>query len=188
MKGSPSTAATTTAPTTTATTTSRAATTASAAASAPPAAQAQGPGPQLTILYDGGCPLCLREVSLLRRRDGLRGRLAFVDIDAPDYDPGRFGGISYRQAMGRIHAIAADGSVLRDLEVFRRAYQLVDLGWIYAPTRWSLLRPLTDAVYGFWARQRLRWTGRPNLDQLCRDRQSCGVPQSARPALETPRP
>ncbi|MFN6133120.1 MAG: thiol-disulfide oxidoreductase DCC family protein [Synechococcaceae cyanobacterium] len=144
--------------------------------------------PQLTVLYDGGCPLCLREVRLLQRRDGQRGRLAFVDIDAADYDPSRWCGIGYRQAMGRIHAIAADGTVLCDLEVFRRAYQLVDLGWLYAPTCWPLLRPLADAVYGFWARQRLRWTGRPDLDQLCRDRQSCGVPASALGSLEVLRP
>ncbi|MEB3361310.1 MAG: DUF393 domain-containing protein [Synechococcaceae cyanobacterium] len=143
--------------------------------------------PQLTLLYDGGCPLCLREVRLLQRRDGKRGRLAFVDINAPTYESSRLGGISYRQAMGRIHAIAADGTVLRDLEVFRRAYQLVDLGWLYAPTRWPLLRPLADALYGFWARHRLRWTGRPDLDTLCRDRQSCAVnpsPPSAQEALK----
>ena len=178
VKGSPSATASMTS----------ASTTANATASAPSAARVLGSGPQLTLLYDGGCPLCLREVGLLRRRDGLRGRLAFVDIDVPDYDPGRFGGISYRQAMGRIHAIAADGTVLRDLEVFRRAYQLVDLGWIYAPTSWPLLGPLVDAAYGFWASQRLRWTGRPDLDQLCRDRQSCGVPQPPHPTPQTPRP
>jgi predicted DCC family thiol-disulfide oxidoreductase YuxK len=34
----------------------------------------------LTLLYDGACPLCLREVKFLKRRD-LHGRLAFVDID-----------------------------------------------------------------------------------------------------------
>lgn len=182
MKDSPS-ATTSTFATATAT-----ATAAMATASPSPSAQTLGPGPQLTVLYDGGCPLCLREVGLLRRRDGQRGRLAFVDIDAPDYDPGRFGGISYRQAMGRIHALAADGTVLRDLEVFRRAYQLVDLGWLYSPTRWPLLGPLADAAYGFWARQRLRWTGRPDLEQLCRDRQSCGVQEPPHPALEPPRP
>lgn len=181
VKDSPSATATTA----TATAVSAAA---KATASPAPAALALGPGPQLTLLYDGGCPLCLREVGLLRRRDRLRGRLAFVDIDAPDYDPGRFGGITYRQAMGRIHAIAADGTVLRDLEVFRRAYQLVDLGWLYSPTRWPLLGPLANAAYGFWAGQRLRWTGRPDLEQLCRDRPSCGVQEPTHPALETLRP
>jgi predicted DCC family thiol-disulfide oxidoreductase YuxK len=126
---------------------------------------------ELTILYDGACPLCLREVRFLRSRDQRlhpdTPRLAFIDIDAPDYDPARHGGIGYRQAMGRIHAIGGDGTVLCDVAVFRRAYDLVGLGWLYAPTRWPLLGPTIDGLYGLWASLRLRLTGRPSLDQLC---------------------
>ncbi|MEB3200052.1 MAG: DUF393 domain-containing protein [Synechococcaceae cyanobacterium] len=146
-------------------------------------ARSQTPDPApaaLTLLYDGGCPLCLREVRLLRSRDAGRGRLAFVDIDVPDYDPDAHAGITYRQAMGRIHAIAADGQVLRDLEVFRRAYELVDLGWLYAPTRWPGVAALADAAYGFWASRRLGWTGRADLDTLCRCRQTTAHPTSGR--------
>lgn len=32
----------------------------------------------VTVWYDGGCPLCLREMALMRRLDR-RGRIAFVD-------------------------------------------------------------------------------------------------------------
>jgi predicted DCC family thiol-disulfide oxidoreductase YuxK len=113
---------------------------------------------ELTLLFDGGCPLCLREVKTLRRRDGGKGRLAL------------YGGITYADAMGRMHAIRADGQVIHDVEVFRQAYGLVGLGWLYAPTRWPLLRPLVDALYGLWARWRLAITGRPSLATLCRDR------------------
>lgn len=127
--------------------------------------------PELTILYDGGCPLCLREVTFLRRRDQRlhpgAERLAFVDIDAEGYDAAAHGGIDYATAMGRIHGITAEGAVLRDVAVFRQAYGLVALGWLYAPTRWPLLAPLVDAMYGLWAGQRLRLTGRPPLEQLC---------------------
>ncbi len=133
--------------------------------------------PALTLLYDGGCPLCVREVRFLQQRDrsrnGAEPRLAFVDIDAIDYSAAAHGGIDYRAAMGRIHAISADGSVLRDVAVFRRAYELVGLGWLYAPTRWPLLGPLADAAYGLWARWRLALTRRPALDQLCEARGRC---------------
>jgi predicted DCC family thiol-disulfide oxidoreductase YuxK len=129
---------------------------------------------QLTILYDGGCPLCLREVRFLGQRDRRlhpdQPRLAFVDIDGPGFDPALHGGIDYRSAMARIHALSDDGAVLRDVEVFRRAYGLVGLGWLYAPSRWPLLRPLIDALYQLWASARLRLTGRPDLDSLCRER------------------
>lgn len=125
----------------------------------------------LTLLFDGGCPLCVREVRFLERRDRSRNgstpRIAFVDIDADDYDPAAHGGISYRDAMGRIHAIGADGTVLRDVAVFRRAYELIGLGWLYAPTRWPVVGPLADWAYGIWARWRLVLTRRPSLDQLC---------------------
>ncbi len=129
---------------------------------------------ELTLLFDGGCPLCLREVRTLRRRDADKGQLAFVDVDDPGYDPARFGGITYAEAMGRMHAIRADGQVIKDVEVFRQAYGLVGLGWLYSPTRWPLLRPLVDSLYGLWARWRLLITGRPSLDSLCRDR--CATP------------
>ena len=62
--------------------------------------------PELTVLFDGGCPLCMREVTFLRGRDR-QGALGFVDIDALDYDPEPHQGISYEEAMGRIHAITA---------------------------------------------------------------------------------
>ena len=126
---------------------------------------------QYTLLYDGGCPLCLREVRFLQKRDGDRGRIRFVDIDAPDYDPEQYAGISYEQAMGRIHAIRHDGVVLQDVEVFRQLYAAIGLGWIYAPTRWPLLRSLIDWAYGVWADRRLALTGRPDLSALLAERQ-----------------
>ncbi|MFN6337921.1 MAG: thiol-disulfide oxidoreductase DCC family protein [Cyanobacteriota bacterium] len=123
-----------------------------------------------TLLYDGACPLCRREVTFLKRRDQARHadqcRLAFVDIDSPDYNPAAHQGVSYGEAMGRIHGINADGTVLRDLAVFRRAYSLIGLGWLYAPTGWPGLGPLAAAAYSLWAQLRLVLTGRPSLAQL----------------------
>ena len=126
--------------------------------------------PSLTLLYDGACPLCLREVTFLKRRDP-HGRLAFVDIDSHAYDPAQWRGISYRDAMARIHAISADGEILKDVAVFREAYRCVGLGWIYAPTEWPLIGLLIDRIYALWASQRLRMTGRASLDQLCNCKQ-----------------
>ncbi|MCS5699928.1 DUF393 domain-containing protein [Cyanobium sp. FGCU-52] len=143
--------------------------------------------PRLTLLYDGACPLCRQEVTFLEHRDrqenGPSPRLAFVDVDAPDYEPAAHGGISYREAMGRIHALEADGTVLRDVAVFRRAYALIGLGWLYAPTGWPVLGPIADGLYRLWARWRLVLTGRPSLDSLCRDREHCRMPAAA-PANE----
>ena len=82
--------------------------------------------------------MCVREVRFLQRRDR-QARLAFVDIDASDYDAEANAGISYRVAMGRIHAIKGSGEVLRDVAVFREAYRLIGLGWLYAPVSYTHL-------------------------------------------------
>ena len=36
----------------------------------------------LTVWFDGGCPLCRREIALIRRLDR-RGRIEFVDVSGP---------------------------------------------------------------------------------------------------------
>ena len=122
------------------------------------------------LLFDGGCPLCCREVSFLRSMDKGK-RIAFVDIDSPGYDPELYCGISYKEAMGRIHALTDTGKVLRDLQVFREAYRLVGLGWVYAPTTWPVLGELVDELYRLWAQWRLPLTHRPSIDQLCKVRE-----------------
>ena len=130
--------------------------------------------PELTLLYDGGCPLCVREVTFLRRKDR-NHCIRFIDVDAPDYAPEDWSGISYRQAMARIHAIQSDGTVLTDVAVVREAYRLIGLGWLYAPTRWPVIGPAADVLSGVWARYRLKITNRASLDQLCQER--CARPQ-----------
>ena len=67
---------------------------------------------QIKLLYDGECPLCMREVNFLRKRDAGRGLVAFVDIADEGYAPEENGGVSFEAAMGRIHAILADGTIL----------------------------------------------------------------------------
>jgi len=74
--------------------------------------------------------------------------------------------------MARIHGVLPDGTRIVGVEVFRRAYAAVGLGWLVAPTRWPLLRPLADAAYRWFARNRLRLTGRGEVCTADR----CGLP------------
>jgi len=115
--------------------------------------------PEITVLFDGECPLCAREVALLRRLDRERGRIGFADIAAPGFDAARYGR-SHAELMARIHAVVADGRLVEGVEVFRRAYAAVGLGWALAWTDWPGLRSLADAGYRWFARNRLRLTGR----------------------------
>lgn len=124
------------------------------------------------MLYDGECPLCLREVNFLREKDAGRGLVKFVDIADENYDPQENAGVDYATAMGRIHGILPDGTVVRDVAVFRQVYEALGMGWVYALTKVPLIDWLANQVYGLWAKLRLRLTGRPNLVTLVREHES----------------
>jgi predicted DCC family thiol-disulfide oxidoreductase YuxK len=114
---------------------------------------------QIKVLIDGGCPLCRREADLWRWLDGGRGRIVMENIAAASFDPTEYR-LTREQAMEEIHGILPSGTVVRGMEVFRRAYAAVGWGWLLAATSWPLLRPLCDRGYRWFARNRLRFTGR----------------------------
>jgi predicted DCC family thiol-disulfide oxidoreductase YuxK len=127
---------------------------------------------KIKLLYDGQCPLCLREVKFLTQKDAGRGIVAFVDIADLAYVPQEHGNIGFAEAMGRIHAVLPDGTIIRDVEVFRRVYDALGMGWIYSATRWPAIRPVVDAIYKLWAHWRFVLTGRSSLDELIAERQT----------------
>lgn len=130
------------------------------------------PAWEIRVLYDGGCPLCTREIRALRRLDRRRGRISFEDIAAPGFDPASYG-LRYETLMSRIHGVLPDGTLIEGVEVFRRLYSAVGLGWLVAPTRWPFLRGLCEAAYRAFARNRLWLTGR---EQAACTHERCGVP------------
>ncbi len=129
---------------------------------------------KLTIFFDGGCPLCKREVDFLQSKNQ-KGYLSFIDINSSDFSFGFKYGISYKQAMERIHAFKSDGSVIKDIKVFQEAYSLIGLGWIYTPTKLPILYKCIDFIYGLWAKYRLKITFRPSIEKLCSER-GCDLP------------
>jgi predicted DCC family thiol-disulfide oxidoreductase YuxK len=106
----------------------------------------------LTLFYDAACPVCSLEMDHLRARSR-DGRLVFVDISAPGFDAEHYG-VSTADMDAEIHGLAADGSMLRGVEVLRLAYDAAGLGWVLRPTGWAPLRPLFDADYRVFARHR----------------------------------
>lgn len=112
-----------------------------------------------TVFIDGDCPLCRREARLLERLDRGRDGLRLLDISADDFEPATWG-VEMDDLMGTIHGRTADGRMVTGMEVFRRAYAAVGLGWLLAPTGWPVVRRIFDTAYRWFARNRLRWTGR----------------------------
>ena len=112
----------------------------------------------IEVFYDGGCPVCLREVRMLRRLDR-RGLIRFTEIDAPRFvapEPGP----AFDELMARIHARVSDGTWIQGVEVFRRLYAAVGFGPLVTVSRWPGISHLLDRAYAGFARNRVRWFGR----------------------------
>ena len=59
---------------------------------------------------------------------------------------------------------------LTGVEVFRLVYEAVGLGWLFRFTRIPWLGYRAEKVYDFWARHRMRITGRPDLEEIFEER------------------
>ncbi|XP_022737652.1 uncharacterized protein At5g50100, mitochondrial [Durio zibethinus] len=125
---------------------------------------------KIKMLYDGDCPLCMREVDMLRERNKQYGTIKFIDISSDDYSAEENQGLDYKTVMGRIHAILSDGTVVTDVEAFRKLYEQVGLGWVYAITKYEPIATIADSIYGVWAKYRLQITGRPPLEEILETR------------------
>ena len=118
----------------------------------------------VTLFWDGACPLCQREISYYKSIDRA-GAVNWVDCHA---DPSVLApyGVTYEQAMARIHAAerTPEGGerLLSGVDAFMAVWRRLPY--------WSVLPPLlaaapgalpaAEAAYKVWARARLRITGR----------------------------
>ena len=110
------------------------------------------------VFYDGACPLCLREINMLRRRDH-RGRIRFTDIAAEGFDP-QAAGVTWDALMARIHGRLPDGTLIEGVEVFRRLYAAVGFRRLVRLSRAPGIANLLELAYHLFAKNRLRLTGR----------------------------
>jgi predicted DCC family thiol-disulfide oxidoreductase YuxK len=120
--------------------------------------------PVFEVFFDGACPLCMREIALLRRLDR-RGRLRFTDIADPAFDPAPTGR-TYEELMAAICGRMPDGQIVEGVEVFRQLYGAVGFGPVVALTRLPGIAQLCDLGYRVFAKNRLRLTGRCQ-DEAC---------------------
>jgi len=121
---------------------------------------------KFVFLYDGGCPLCLRETNFLKKKDVLN-LISFVDIDDNDFNPKLFNNITYTEAMSNLHGILGNGDIIKGLDVLAYAYELVGLGWVYYPLKIQFIAPVLKLFYKYWAKNRLKITGRSKTEKFC---------------------
>ena len=110
--------------------------------------------PEFTLLYDGSCPICQKEVAWLWQLNK-QGKLFLQDINAPEFNPELYQ-TSYTSFMAEIHGYSADRKLIKGMPVFRSAYKAVGLGWLLAPTGWPILKPVFDRMYLLFAQHRIK--------------------------------
>ena len=76
---------------------------------------------KVTVWHDGGCPLCAREIALMRRLDRA-GAIDFVDVAAP----GSSCPIDRAAMLARFHAME-DGRLLSGAAAFAAMWRAIPL-------------------------------------------------------------
>lgn len=105
----------------------------------------------LTIFYDGTCPLCVKEMQALKNHDD-QNAICIVDIHSesfaayPEIDP--------TKASTILHGYKKDNQLILGLDVTYYAWHIVGKGWLYAPLRWPLFKPVADWAYMRFANNR----------------------------------
>lgn len=125
----------------------------------------------IEVFFDGECPLCTREISLLRRLD-THSRIRFTNIAASTFEPASLG-LDLATLMAVIHGRLPSGELVTGVEVFRRLYAAVGFERLVSLSRLPVIRQLLDALYARFAKNRLRLTGR------C-DQSTCDLPRTTR--------
>ena len=113
-------------------------------------------GQRVIVFFDGGCPMCRREIAHYRRLKGAE-RVDWRDIHA-DPDTLATAGISWQQAMERLHVQDGTGvlrtgahafvALWRELPGYRWLARIVS---VFPGLVWMM-----DRVYGAFARWRWR--------------------------------
>lgn len=110
----------------------------------------------LTVFYDGSCRVCSTEMFVYMRKDH-GGRLEFVDISDPAFNPAEFG-LSLADFMFQLHVIDRRGTVYRGVEAFQAIWRAFPgetwFRLLALLTGLPLVRPLARLAYRIFARLR----------------------------------
>lgn len=107
----------------------------------------------VTVFYDGGCPVCAREIAFYRDRPGADG-LCWVDVsrEAPP------AGLDRAAALARFHARLPDGHMVSGAAAFAEVWRRVPgFRWLGALVAWRPVTPVAELAYRGFLRVRRLW-------------------------------
>jgi len=124
------------------------------------------------IYYDGWCSACTKSAELFTRLDKGRGLVVCIDfrsdtqhMETVDIDP--------TALAASLHTQTPDGVVLSGPEAIRHAFTMLGHRHSTSWTALPIIRPIVDACYRVFARNRLRWFA----NHQCKDG-SCTINQN----------
>ena len=106
----------------------------------------------VTLLYDGDCPVCIREISWLRQQNS-KGNLALINFREESF-ASQYPGIQLEQLDRRLHAVLGNGRVITGVEATFAAWESVGKGWLLLPLTWPGAHCLAEVSYNWFARHR----------------------------------
>ncbi|MBJ7450338.1 MAG: DUF393 domain-containing protein [Parachlamydiales bacterium] len=106
----------------------------------------------LKIFYDETCPVCSREIRHLKKRN-TNNLVQFLDISSNEALLKQHG-LTFDQAMRRMHGIMPDGRVLEGIDLFIELYRLVNLKWLSSLLAFRPLNPFWRFCYKIFAKKR----------------------------------
>ena len=134
--------------------------------------------PPLTVLYDGACPLCRREIDVYR---GLRPNTPVCYADVNDAELPLPPGITRAQLLARFHVRSRDGELLSGAQAFLALWAALP-GWRWLAwagrlpgAAWAMER--TYRLFLRWRPQLQRWARRLDRPGLDRPNASDGAPR-----------
>ncbi len=123
----------------------------------------QAPAPLLTVLYDGACPLCRREIGIYRGLQPLRPDAPVCFADVSDTNLALPPGTTRAQLLARFHVRGRNGELLSGAQAFLALWAALP-GW-----RW--LARVGQVPGAAWLMERLYRIflhGRPALQRWAR--------------------
>jgi predicted DCC family thiol-disulfide oxidoreductase YuxK len=121
-----------------------------------------------TVLYDGGCPMCSREI-LHYQRIGKDLPIHWVDVTQPDVDLAAYG-LDLGEALKLFHVVDSNGVMQVGARAFRTLWsELPGYRYLGRFCRMSGLAPVLEAIY-------VRFAGW-HFKKRCRDG-VCGLPHN----------
>ncbi|HEY7886260.1 MAG TPA: DUF393 domain-containing protein [Cellvibrionaceae bacterium] len=112
---------------------------------------------QATLYYDGKCPLCTREINMLRRLK--TDSLFLVDVHEADVSAWQ-----RQQMLQLLHLKRADNSWALGVEATVAAWSYTRLGLLFKPLLWPGIAPVARYFYQRWALKRARRLSWVNSD------------------------